>query len=108
MFAVLGILEKCQSSLWQHCSIQKAKLTEIKELHVSMSRNLGRAVSRITRHQIPSQARIDVDESSHRVFRLRLAVDPRPCGVMDAQDVNFLLLVTLHGSNFDEVKSVLT
>lgn len=104
---MLGILEKCQSSRGQHCSIQQAELTEIKELHVSVSRNLGRAVSRIARHQIPSQARVDIDESSDG-SRLRLAVDPRLCGVMNTQDVDFLLCVTLYGSNFGEARYVLT
>jgi hypothetical protein len=31
-----------------------------------------------------------------------LAVDPRPCGVMDTQDVDLLFCVTLCGSSIGE------
>lgn len=72
-----------------------------------MNRNLGRAVSRIARHQVPSQTRIDIDESSDG-SRLRLAVDPRLCGVMNTQNVDFLLCVTLYGSDFGEARYILT
>lgn len=72
-----------------------------------MDRNLGRSVSRIARHQVPRQTRIDIDECSDG-SRLRLAVDPRLCGVMNTQNVDFLLCVTLYGSDFGEVRYILT
>jgi hypothetical protein len=60
-----------------------------------MNRNLGGTISRVARHQVPSKARIDIDESSDWLSRPRLAVDPRPCGVMNTQDVDFLLCVNI-------------
>ena len=73
-----------------------------------MNGKFGRAISGISRHQVPSQTRIDIDESSDWLSWLRLAVDPRPCGVVNTQDVNFLLYVSLYGSNFGERRFVLT
>lgn len=100
MFATLDILERSQSSRSQHCDVVHAKLTKIEKLHVSMDGKFRRAISRIARHQIPSQTRVHIDESSNWLCRSRLAVDPRPCGVVDTQNVDFLFLVSLYGSSF--------
>jgi hypothetical protein len=84
MFVKMDILEASQSISWQHNGNNDASLTKIQELHVSMNRQLGRAISRVSRHQIPSQTRVDIDKTSDWLPRIRLAVDPRSCGVMNA------------------------
>jgi hypothetical protein len=66
------------------------KLTKIKELHVSVDGKFGGSVGGVAGHQIPSQTRVDVDEGPHRFLRVRLAFDPGPRGVVDAQDVDLL------------------
>jgi hypothetical protein len=78
--------------------LNEFKLTKIKKLHVSVSGKFGGSVCGVARHQIPSQTRVDIDERSDRLLGIRLALDPGSCGVVDAQDVDLLIIVNLRGS----------
>lgn len=104
----MDTLEASQTISRQHHGDNDASLTKIQELHVSMNRKLGGAIGRVARHQVPSQTRIDVDESSDWLCRLELAVDPRPCGIMYAQYVDLLLIVTHCSSISGKIISALT
>jgi hypothetical protein len=84
MSGSMGILDGALSEVCHHYGAETERLTEIKELHVSVNCKLGRGVRRVARHQVSGQTWVDVDEGSYWLIGVRLALDPRSSSVVDS------------------------
>ena len=62
------------------------------EFHVLVSGQLGCAICRVAGHGHPRKARVDVDHGPGRVLGVGLAVDVAPHGVVQAENVDLLMM----------------
>lgn len=60
------------------------RILRVHEFHVCVTGELRDSVSRVARDPEPSVARVDIDDSAHRVGRIWLTLDEARHGVMQA------------------------
>jgi hypothetical protein len=67
-----------------------SRLTSSDIFHVPMGGKLRDSICRVTGDYKSGHSRVDLDDGTDGLLRVRLAFDPGCDGVVDAEDVDFL------------------